>query len=429
MKRVHIYLFLAIAVLFFASCEKEQSTNPSNEPLPIFRGYMQFSTDVSTRADLATNMRGRNFGVFGYEYNTTTTWSYAKANTTPQTFYNQKVECDSSGNCTYDVDGTQGGNQFKRWEDKHYSFFAYHPYGGSGIAFSGQNDVNTPMLTYTYGWYSNTSDYIDATANEHIFDLMTAEHVDADGSTNVGLNFKHRMFAIEVLANNYNEHTYEYDTVPVYAKDANGNYILDANGNKVPSTDAQGNPIFEDVIRKDADGNNVIAPGGDQSKEVGMVTIKLDSLRYNTMTIPMSMASGETKPVYSGPAKPFSREFVISMNKVRIPAYNETIIDEYGERGGGIPTSISKLGSDGGGYLMLIPQDAIQGAEYNIRFSIDWLGKPADSDDIKTTFDATINFEPGRLYQLIINFVGSGITIALIEAGSWDPLTVEHTFE
>lgn len=429
MKRVLYLSILAIAVLFFASCEKEQPTNPSNEPLPIFRGYMQFSTDVSTRADLATNMRGRNFGVFGYEYNTTTTWSYAKANTTPQTFYNQKVECDSSGNCTYDVDGTQGGNQFKRWEDKHYSFFAYHPYDGNGISFSGQNDVNTPMLTYTYPWHSTPDQRIIVPGNADIFDLMTAEHVDADGSTNVGLNFKHRMFAIEVLANNYNEHTYVYDTVPVYAKDANGNYILDANGNKVQSTDSQGNPIVEDVIRKDADGNNVIADGGNASEVVGMTTIKLENLRYNTMIIPMSMASGEAKPVYSGPTTPFSREFVVSMNDVRIPAYNETIIDEFGERGGGIPTSISKLGSTSGGYLMLIPQDAIQGAEYNIRFSIDWLGKPADSDDIKTTFDSTINFEPGRLYQLIINFVGSGITIALIEAGSWDPLTVEHTFE
>ena len=78
---------------------------------------------------------------------------------------------------------------------------------------------------------------------------------------------------------------------------------------------------------------------------------------------------------------------------------------------------------------MLIPQDAIQGAEYNIKFSIDWLGKPADSDDVKTTFESTIDFVPGRLYQIIINFVGSGITIAMIEAGSWDIETVYHTFE
>lgn len=400
----------------------------NNGELPIFRGYMQFTTDVSTRAQLATNMRGKEFGVFGYEYNTTTTWNFAKANTTPQTFYNQKVECDSSGNCTYDVDNTQGGSQYKKWEDKHYAFFAYHPFEGSGITFSDPNAVNTPMLTYTYGWY-NTPQRVDATNSEDIFDLMTAEHVDADGSTNVGLNFKHRMFAIEVLANNYNENVYEYDTVPVYVKDANGEFVLDVNGNKVQSTDKDGNLIYEDVIRKDPDtGENVIAEGGNARETLDLVTIKLENLRHNTMTIPLSMASEEAKPVYSGPATPFSKEFIVSLSPVEIPAYNETIIDEYGERGGGIPTSISKLGSSGGGYIMLIPQDAIQGAEYNISFSLNWLNRPTGSD-VKTNFKSTIDFEPGRLYQVIINFVGEGITIALIEAGSWDPLTVEHSFE
>ena len=78
---------------------------------------------------------------------------------------------------------------------------------------------------------------------------------------------------------------------------------------------------------------------------------------------------------------------------------------------------------------MLIPQDAIEGQDYNIKFSLNWLDRPANSEEVKTDFEATINFEPGRLYQVTINFVGSGITIALIEAGSWEPLTVTHTFE
>lgn len=425
---LNIYL-VALSALLLMGCEKEPASTTDNNHYPIFNGYMQFSTDVSTRAQLATNMRGKDFGVFGYQYNTTTTWSAAKATATPKVFYNQQVSCDANGNCTYDVDNNNdNGNQYKQWETQHYSFFAYHPYGGSGITFSGQNDVNTPMLMYTYGWYGNDpKDRIDATSNTNIFDLMTAEHVDADGSTNVGLNFKHRMFAIEVLANNYNENVYQYEESPVYVKDANGNYVLDANGNKIQSTDTDGIPIFEQVISKDENGEDIILESARET--LGIVTIKLENLRYNTMTIPISMASGEIKPVYGGPAEPFSQEFIVSMRDVEIPAYNETIEDEYGKRGGGIPTSISKIGSNNGGYLMLIPQDAIQGKEYNIKFSLNWLNKPTESDDIKTTFESTINFEAGRLYQVIINFVGSGITIALIEAGSWDPWTVEHTFE
>jgi hypothetical protein len=40
-----------------------------------------------------------------------------------------------------------------------------------------------------------------------------------------------------------------------------------------------------------------------------------------------------------------------------------------------------------------------------------------------------MEFKAGKLYQIIINFVGSGVTIALIEAGSWDTKDVPYTFE
>lgn len=399
---------MAVAALF-SSCEQEYTAGTDWGDWEIFRGYMQFSTGVSSRAQLATNLRDREFGVFGYQYNTTTTWQYAKATATPNVFYNQKVECDANGNCSYDI-SNEAGTQLKQWEESHYSFFAYHPYGGSGITFSDQNDVNTPMLTYTYEWLEDPNQYIDATASSDIFDLMTAEHIDADGSTNVGLDFKHRLFAIEVLANNYNENVYEY------AKDADGNFILDKDGNK--------------TYEIDANGNKKIADGGNARQTLGMLTIKLEGLRHSSMTIPMSTRSGEAKPDYTTTTS-FSKEFIISRNDVEVPAYNETKLwkKDGKETGGGIPTSISKYGSDGGGYLMLIPQDAIEGQDYNIKFSLNWLDRPANSEEVKTDFEATINFEPGRLYQVTINFVGSGITIALIEAGSWEPLTVTHTFE
>jgi hypothetical protein len=40
-----------------------------------------------------------------------------------------------------------------------------------------------------------------------------------------------------------------------------------------------------------------------------------------------------------------------------------------------------------------------------------------------------MDFIAGKLYQIIINYVGDGITIALIEAGAWDYQDVYHTFE
>ena len=48
---------------------------------------------------------------------------------------------------------------------------------------------------------------------------------------------------------------------------------------------------------------------------------------------------------------------------------------------------------------------------------------------ISTEFTSNIEFKAGKLYQLYINFVGDGITIALIEAGAWDVHDVEHKFE
>ena len=105
-----------------------------------------------------------------------------------------------------------------------------------------------------------------------------------------------------------------------------------------------------------------------------------------------------------------------------IPAFNETTDDG---RGGGVATSISKLGgkNDKAGYLMLIPQtEGLSG-------TLHWTELSNFPGTISTNFTSNIEFKAGRLYQLYINYVGSGITIALIEAGAWDVHDVEHKFE
>lgn len=72
-----------------------------NGKLPIHYGYMQFSTDVSTRAQLVTDMKGKSFGVLGYQYSPTTNWATAKPVTAPMPdFYNLVVSCDDDGICS-----------------------------------------------------------------------------------------------------------------------------------------------------------------------------------------------------------------------------------------------------------------------------------------------------------------------------------------
>lgn len=413
MKRIEYILLLAILLL--ASCDSDEPKINGND-FPISYGYMQFYTGVSSRAQLATDMKERNFGVLGYKYSATTTWDAAKALATPNIFYNQQVSCDGNGICTYDISPSEAGVQLKPWEDNNYAFFAYHPYNGAGIALSESGKTNTPMLTYTYGWLnpqssdgwysSNTKTINVCHSNVPVFDLMTAEAIDVNGSGEgrVAFDFKHRLCAIEVLANNYNENEYEYET------NADGTFKLDDKGNKIIKTDGNGNKIFKLVNGRPT-----------ARQQISNLTLTLTGLAHSTMTIPLSMIEGESEPVYSG-GSPGERTFKISEDAVEIPAFNETV-DGYGA---GIAKSISLKGSANGGYIMLIPQE---GSSEGIKGKLNWAELYNFDDEISTEFTSTIDFEPGRLYQVYINFVGSGITISLIEAGAWNPWDVTHTFE
>lgn len=418
---------------------------------------MQFSTEVSTRAQLATNMRGKDFGIIGFQYSPTTNWGTAKSTATPMTdFFNQKVSCGSQGTCTYDVDGTKEGDQYKLWEESKYAFFAYYPYDGDGITLSSNTAANTPSLTYTSPWANRSRVPVyDPEIDYGMYDLMTAEDIDCDGSRNVKLDFKHRLFAIEILANNYNETQFQYvydttkpvweyvtedgkvvvgdDGKPIIKTDENGNKVqaknedgtlkyeilLDENGNKVIATDEDGNKI----ILKDEEGNLLNA-----TTSISDLSVEISGLQYSSISIPMSKQPGEK--MYISRTDPEgikgkTIQFDIQDVDLTIPAFNDPEYDDNGKiiAGDGIAKSISKLGTTSkNGYLMFIPQDE------PITFSLKW-NEITNVQSIDRTIESTVKFEPGYLYQLIVNFVGSGITVHLIKVGAWDDQPVYHTFE
>ncbi len=385
MKRYQYLSILAISAFFLASCVKEAPIAPGGDTYyPIFNGYMLFSTDVSTRATLATDMHNKSFGVLGYQYSPTTNWDTAKALATPNLFYNQTVSCNEDGVCSYEP--------IKPWEDYKYSFFAYHPYAtaDNGITISGKDVVGTPTLTYTYPWIKDnqgqTTIYANTFKKNEICDLMTAEAIDEDGSSNVNLDFKHRLFAIEVLATNYNE----------------SGWKLNEDGST--ATDKDGNKIWVDA-----------------SQYISDLRLSIKGLSYKSMTIPLSTLSdvpeyiARENIVWAEANPNHIVNFMLSDTSVKIPAFNEG--------GNGYATSISKLGTENSnGYLMLIPQSE------DLEFTVNWFDGGNVSHN-PTAVKSTMSFEPGKLYQVIINFVGSGITIALIEAGSWQIEDVYHTFE
>lgn len=429
MKKSLYISILMVAAALFSSCERGGESDFSwDDSWNTFNGYMQFSTVVSTRADKAVNMRGRNFGVLGYQYSGTSNWNTAKALATPNTFYNQKVECNAeTGICDYDIDTNNDNVKFKQWEDNsRYAFFAYHPHGGSGISLSTETTVGVPYLTYEYGWleWANGNNKVDVYSRNDIFDLMTAEDIDCDGSKNVKFNFKHRLFGLEVLANNYNENVYVYQ----YETDADGNLILDDKGNPIVKVDADGDPI----PAKDASGNPIYAESGDRRQTITDLVVQVGGLKYTKMTIPLQDSEVEDNTVYTEGQVGVQDgviskvRFGISTKPVVIPAYNQVEADGT-KTGRGKPTSISKNGSEGGkGYVMLIPQKHLQ--DERLSFSVSWT-EASNFTSVQNSLDSSLEFEAGKLYQLIINFVGTGVTIALIEAGSWDPKDVYYTFE
>ena len=448
MKKSFYILIFAILSSLLCSCEKEPLTNGGESYYPIFNGYMQFSTFVPTRAEKVLDMKGRTFGVIGYQYSGTTDWNAAKALATPmKDFYDQEVKCNPNGICTYDIDKGTAENELKQWESgSRYAFFAYHPYEGSGISLSGEEVVGTPYLTYTYSWLeeANAGDKIDVyDESNDVFDLMTGEDINCDGSKNVTLAFRHRLFGLEVLANNYNENVYVYE----YETDADGNQILDdkgnpkvkvdADGDPIPAKDANGNPIYaeweEDVL--DADGN----PTGKKRKVSGDqritdLVVKVGGLKYSAMSIPLQDSEVEDNieyttghvGKYNDTEKVYEVRFGISKREVVVPAFNQ--VESDGSKSGrGIPTSISKKGTpNSNGYVMLIPQK--HEADQKLKFTVSWT-EASNFASVQNSLDSSLEFEAGRLYQIIINFVGSGVTIALIEAGSWDTKDVPYTFE
>lgn len=413
MKRYIIFSFIAVSALLFASCEQESQPIYPNGDLPIFNGYMQFSTEVSTRSDLATNMRGRDFGVLGYSYSYTTNWGTAMSLATPDTFYNQQVLCGADGICRYDINSEEVGNQLKPWDaTKWYTFFAYSPYNGAGITLSDSTATSIPYLTYEYAWLDNRAlqgATIDLHNEPRMFDLVSAQAIDLDGSNNVTFNFKHRFFAIEVLANNYNETEYEYE----YVTDEYGEFLLDDKGNKIFKLDDKGNKIF----KLDENGNKIVIKNATQ--EISDLVLRITGLTNNKMTFPLQ-GSGDVEFSSTQDFSDKTLAFKISDYPIKIPAFNEPTADGRGE---GVATSISKLSSDNGtGYVMLIPETA------KLDFAVNWT-QASNFSNLQNTFDSDMDFEAGKLYQIIINFVGSGITIALIEAGAWDYQSVTHTFE
>ena len=156
--------------------------------IPEF-GYIYFDSEAATRGELyetdkSDNRLKADFSVIGYThpYND---WNSAEPQAKPNVFYKQKITWNGSVH-SYIPLQTWHGKQM-------YAFFAYYP---TGLTVSEENYEGNPYIDFTFS-RSSLADQVD---------VMTSHVIDADYRTRtVAFDMKHRLTALDVVANNLYE--------------------------------------------------------------------------------------------------------------------------------------------------------------------------------------------------------------------------------
>lgn len=375
-------MLLAAALV---SCEKPSFESSTDIEIIPEAGYIRFSTGVATKAPIIQNLREKSFGVLGYNYGYSTRWDVARPLATPEIFYNLPVACATNGVCTYDLNASQEGNQLEPWSlTKMYSFFAYYPMAdvNNGVSISAQSAVNMPTVTYNLPLVGNAN---GAEVNpDDLIDLMTAYAIDKTaGDGNVGFTFQHRLFCIEVLAQNFNTQ----------------NTRKDANGNPV----------------KDADGKDVMI---DADETISNLKLTIDNIAYKGVTVPMM--KGDSEPVKVANDK--------GAVDFRLLSSTESVLVRSHDEGS---SAVSLSGTDGSNIVMLVPQTAAaaEGGKLEGSLTFNLTNSAGDSQTVTGDFSSDIDFQEGKKYTIMVSFTGDTIVIALAESGSWEPYSVNYEFE
>lgn len=224
--RKYIKNITIFSIILLVSCQKH-----TYSPNGIYSegGIITFSTRVETKAPIITEMNGKHFGVYGYNFSNLQNWNTFRATATPNVFYNLDVSCaQTDGVCSYSVDTDTDINGLEEWLlNTKYSFFAYYPFNtaSSSIVLSQKTDIDTPFINYSLP--NPTDGQVDP---DNLQDIMTAKVTDysATQGTTVRFTFYHRLFCIDLYGQNFNTDAVtisnlsmtisgiEYDTSKIY---------------------------------------------------------------------------------------------------------------------------------------------------------------------------------------------------------------------
>lgn len=236
MKKYNIFIVFTLVVTL-VGCNKDNNTTTEewgdvNIPLDPSKHYIHFDADVNTRGALVEgNLLLDDFMVLGYQY--PGTWESEAVLAMPNVFD------ETPERVYYRTDGTydyldKPDEKFKVWAGNKYSFFAYYPsdHGAITLFDNGTAKQGDPYIIYKLPISSDPRDLID---------VMTASYIDTGvaSSASVGLEFHHRLCAIDVGARNYYEYNHDQDPATPH-KDVTIEIVnLEVNLTNVTSTSAK----------------------------------------------------------------------------------------------------------------------------------------------------------------------------------------------
>lgn len=184
------------AGVLLVSCSKEESDSPA----PLSARELRFSVSqqdydrggqpVTKAAPVETGSFHSSFGVLGYAYPSSPGWNGGN-DKTPNYMYNVKyIRTNSTGSAgtTDDPYLSEDGTWFLPGSGTNISFFAYAPYGASGLALPDKETAGVPEFKYT----------VPGNVDEQSDLCFTGQHEVAGGAEDgtVQLRFSHALTAV-----------------------------------------------------------------------------------------------------------------------------------------------------------------------------------------------------------------------------------------
>ncbi len=363
MKRLK-YILMLVSTLF-VGCNKVAPAPEEEQIVVPTKPYIYFDAGISTRASLVGGTTlNRNFSVYGYTYDFNNKWSTYRVTAKPNVFDNvpQNVTY-SSGNYKYDP--------VKEWAGGKYTFFAFYP---QNVTSSGAAVEGTPYITYA-------PDFNDV--GSHI-DIMTAmfEDTSLSSSPYVYFDFYHRLSAVDVVAMNFYEHSYD-------DPDAENTVITERITIEVVDLALQ----FKNVQYKDA-------------------KIYLD----RRIPSVCALADPGTNPYYQ----------IISSDS------GAGVFINYNEDATLRPITATMNSS-----MIFIPQENVnlevstvvsfKKRRPNGEYLTDTNGSEVFTQTIETPFKQPL--KEGSRYYLQMTFTSSAVSISIITSDEWDDIKVDYEFE